>query len=208
MKIVLFGASGMIGSRLLAEALRRGHNVTAVARDPKKITAPSGKISAVAGDATDADSVAALVKGHDVVISAINGTPDAVKQAAHSLIDGVAKAGVKRLLVVGGAGSLEVAPGVSLVSTPEFPAEWKDIALAHADVLQIFRKNQSLDWTYLSPAAFISPGERTGKFRLGGDQLVTDAKGESRISAEDYAVALLDEIEQPKHIRRRFTLAY
>lgn len=208
MKIVLFGASGMIGSRLLAEALRRGHSVTAVTRDPKKITAPSGTVSAVAGDATDANSVAALVKGHEIVISAINGTPDGVKQAAQSLIDGVAKAGVKRLLVVGGAGSLEVAPGVSLVSVPQFPAEWKAIALAHADVLQIFRKNKTLDWTYVSPAAYISPGERTGKFRLGGDQLVTDAKGESRISAEDYAVALLDEVEQPKHIQRRFTAAY
>ena len=208
MKLVLFGASGMIGSRLLAEALRRGHSVTVVVRDPKKFSAPPGAVSVVSGDVTDAASVAVAAKGHDAVLSAVGGTVEVVKAAPRPLLDGLTKAGVKRLLIVGGAGSLEVAPGVQLLATPEFPAAWKGYALAHDEALQTFRKNASIDWSYLSPAAFISPGERTGKFRLGGDQLLTDAKGESRISAEDYAIAFLDEVEKPKHIRRRFTLAY
>jgi uncharacterized protein len=128
-------------------------------------------------------------------------------KVARSLIEGVGKAGVKRLIVVGGAGSLEVAPGVRLVDTPQFPAGWKGIALSHADSLPIYRK-AALDWTYVSPAAFIEPGQRTGKYRTGGDQLLTDAKGESRISAEDFAVAVVDELEQKRHVRKRITVAY
>lgn len=208
MKLVLFGASGMIGSRILSEALRRGHSVTVVVRDPNKFRAPAGAISVITGDVTDAASIAAAVKGHDAVLSAIGGTVEVVKAAAQPLLDGLITARVKRLLVVGGAGSLEVAPGIQLLATPDFPAAWKGYALAHAEALQIFRKNTTLDWSYLSPAALISPGERTGTFRLGDDQLLTDATGQSRISAEDFAVAFLDEVENPKHIRRRFTLAY
>ena len=208
MKVVLYGASGMIGSRILNELLARGHQVTAVVRNPDKVTA-SGPI-VVKGDITDAASVAATAKGQDAAISAY-APPSAqvglLQDAARSLLAGLEKAGVKRLLMVGGAGSLEVAPGVQLVDTPEFPAAWKAIALAHRDVL-LSLKTSSLDWAYLSPAAFIQPGERTGSFRLGTTQLVTDTKGESRISAEDFAVAMVDELEKPRHLRQQFTAAY
>ena len=139
--------------------------------------------------------------GHDDVAKLVT--------VAHVLIAGVTAAGVARLIVVGGAGSLEVAPGLKLVDTPEFPAAWKGLALAAGEALDVFRAEaNALEWTYFSPAAFIQPGARTGTFRLGGDQLVTDANGESKISAEDYAIALIDELEQPAHIRQRFTAAY
>lgn len=208
MNVVLFGASGMIGSRILAELTRRGHAVTAVTRNPDKIAAPG--VKTVKGDVTDRTSVAAAVKGADAVISAYAPPHEAVATldaATSALIAGLTEAGVKRLLVVGGAGSLEVSPGVQLVDTPNFPAAWKGIALAHRDVLPIL-KASDLDWSCLSPAAFIQPGERTGKFRLGTTRLITDAKGESRISAEDYAIVLVDELEQPKHLRQQFTAAY
>ncbi len=208
MNVVLFGASGMIGSRVLAELLRRGHNVTAVARNPEKISATGARTAK--GDVTDAASVAAIAKGADAIISAYAPPHSAVNtvfDATHALIAGLNAAGVSRLLVVGGAGSLEVAPGLQLVDAPNFPAEWKPIAQAHRDVLPILRAS-NLDWTYLSPAAFIQPGERTGNFRLGTTKLVTDAKGESRISAEDYAIVLVDELEKPQHIRQQFTAAY
>lgn len=208
MKVVLFGASGTIGSPILAELLHRGHQVTAVVRNPEKVTASGATV--VKGDLTDASSVAAAARGADAAISAY-APPQAqvnlLQDATRALLSGLEKAGVKRVIIVGGAGSLEVAPGVQLVDTPQFPAAWKPIALAHRDVLPILRAS-SLDWTYQSPAAFIQPGERTGKFRLGTTQLVTDANGESRISAEDYAVALVDELEQPRHVRQQFTLAY
>ena len=208
MKVVLYGASGMIGSRILNELLARGHQVTAVVRNPDKVTA-SGAI-VVKGDITDAASVAATATGQDAAISAY-APPSAqvslLQDATRSLLAGLEKAGLRRLLMVGGAGSLEVAAGVQLVDTPEFPAAWKAIALAHRDVL-LSLKTSSLDWTYLSPAAFIQPGERTGSFRLGTTQLVVDEKGESRISAEDFAVAMVDELEKPRHLRQQFTAAY
>ena len=208
MKVVLYGASGMIGSRILSELLSRGHQVTAVVRNPHKVTAPGAVV--VQGDITDSASVAATAKGQDAAISAY--APPAaqaglLQDAIRALLAGLEKAGLKRLLVVGGAGSLEVAPGVQLVDSPQFPAAWKGIALAHRDVLPIL-KDSSLDWSYQSPAALIQPGERTGSFRLGTTQLVTDAKGESRISAEDFAVAMVDELEMPQHLRRQFTAAY
>ncbi len=217
MKIALFGANGTIGSRIATEALRRGHQVTAIARDPAAFGAksqpqPLQDVSVVQGDVTDAASVASAVRGHDVVISAVgpghSGNFPMLVQAAHALVDGLPRAGVKRLLIVGGAGSLEVAPGQRLMDLPAFPAAWLPYARAHAEALDIYRGNTSLDWTYLSPADHILPGERTGSYRTGGDQLVKDAKGESRISAEDYAIALLDEIERPAHVRQRFTVAY
>ncbi|MGA2808121.1 MAG: NAD(P)-dependent oxidoreductase [Terracidiphilus sp.] len=208
MRVVLFGATGMIGSRILQELLSRGHQVTAVVRNPEKVAA--GSATVVKGDVTDAASVAAAAKGAEAAISAYAPPlqqPETILAATRSLLTGLQTAGVRRLIAVGGAGSLEVAPGVQLVDTPEFPEAWKAIALAHRDVLPILR-GASLDWTALSPAAFIQPGERTGKFRLGGTQLVVDQKGESRISAEDYAVALVDELESPKHLRQQFTVAY
>jgi putative NADH-flavin reductase len=208
MKVVLYGASGTIGSRILRELASRGHEVTAVVRNPDKVTAEG--VTVVKGDVTDADSVAATAQGAEAAITAYappQTEVQAVVEAARSLLAGLTTAGVKRVLVVGGAGSLEVAPGLQLVDAPNFPEAWKGIALAHRDVLPILEASK-LDWSYLSPAALIQPGERTGKFRLGGKQLVTDEKGESRISAEDYAVALVDELESPKHVRQQFTLAY
>jgi putative NADH-flavin reductase len=208
MKVVLFGASGMIGSRVLQELVDRGHDVTAVVRTPEKITAAGVRV--LEGDVTDESTVASTTKGADAVISAYappQGHEEAIVKATRSLVAGMNQAGVKRLIFVGGAGSLEVAPGVRLVDTPKFPEAFKAIALAHCDVLPVL-KEADLDWSYLSPAAFIQPGERTGKFRLGGTRLVADDKGESRISAEDYAIALVDELENPTHGRQQFTVAY
>ena len=213
MKIALFGATGTIGQRILQEALRRGHDVTAVARDPSRLAgSQSPRLNAVAGDILDMHAVAATAAGHDAVLSAYGPreeAPQTVVDATRSLIGGLTRAGVKRLVVVGGAGSLEVAPGVLLIDAPQFPAAWKGIAVAHADALKVLQTEAGgLDWTYVSPPALIEPGERTGKFRLGDDQLLTDAQGDSRISAEDYAIALLDEVEKPQHVQRRFTVAY
>jgi putative NADH-flavin reductase len=199
---------GNIGSRILQELLQRGHAVTAVVRNPEKLTAPGVKV--VKGDVTNESSVASVARGADAVVSAFSppaDDPRALLPAMRALLASLTSAEVKRVIVVGGAGSLEIAPGVQLVDAPDFPEAWKGIALAHRDVLPILEAS-SLDWTCLSPAALIQPGERTGKFRLGTTQLVTDAKGESRISAEDYAIALVDELEKPKQIRRQFTVAY
>jgi putative NADH-flavin reductase len=209
MNVVLYGATGMIGSRILQELLTRGHKVTAVVRDPSRVPA-NANVKAVKGDQTDAADVAAKTKGADAIITAYSPGPDAVTKvldATRSLIAGAKQAGVKRVIMVGGAGSLFVAPGVDLIDSGHLPDEWKAIAIAHRDALKILRES-NLDWTSLSPAAFIQPGERTGKFRLGTDNLVADEQHQSKISAEDYAVALVDELEQPKHIRQRFTLAY
>jgi putative NADH-flavin reductase len=208
MKIALYGAGGMIGSRILREALSRGHAVTLVVRDRRKLVPPTGRVLVVEGDVLDPGSVAAAVKGQEAVLSAVGPTPEIITGAARSLIEGLTRAGVRRLVVVGGAGSLEVAPGVLLLQTPDFPAEYAAVAKAHAVALTTFRQNATLEWTFLSPAAMIQPGARTGVFRLGGDQLLVDAAGESRISAEDFAVAFVDEVEKPAHIRRRFTVAY
>jgi uncharacterized protein len=208
MNVVLFGASGMIGSRILHELMRRGHTVTAVVRNPENIKATGSRV--VKGDITDEASVAAIAKGAEAVISAYappQAQPDLIVPATQSLLNGLKKGGVKRVIIVGGAGSLEAAPGVPLVDMPNFPAEFKGIALAHRNLLPIL-KESDFDWSSLSPAALIQPGERTGKFRLGTTRLLSDAKGESRISAEDYAIALVDELENPKHLRQQFTVAY
>ncbi len=211
MKIALFGASGTIGQRIAQEALRRGHQVTAIVRDPAGVQISDPQLTVTQGNVLDPANVAQVAAGHDVVVSAISPrgqSLQAVPDAAHSLLDGVKRAGVKRLVIVGGVGSLEVAPGLRLADTPDFPAAWKGIAQAHHEALDVYRQNSDVDWAYASSAAFIAPGERTGTYRLGTDQLVTDEKGESRISAEDFAVALLDEIEQPRFSRQRFTAAY
>jgi uncharacterized protein len=208
MKVVLYGASGMIGSRILRELLTRGHQVTAVVRNPERLAAPGVRV--LQGDVTEPDSVARTARGADAAISAYappKGDEPVFSAAIHALLEGLAHAGVRRLLVVGGASTLEVAPGVLLVDAPGFPEAYRDIAMAHRDALPILRES-NLDWTYLSPAGMIEPGERTGKFRLGATSLLSDEKGESRISAEDYAIALVDELENPHHIRRQFTVAY
>ena len=203
MKVALIGASGFIGSRLLAELSARGHAVTAIVRNPEKVASLPGVI-AVKGDVFDKDGFAKLIAGHDAVISAVHFTAS----DPQILLAAVKQSGVKRYLVVGGAGSLEVAPGVKLFDTPEFPAIYLDEARKGGVFLELLQQEQGLDWTSLSPSALIQPGERTGKFRLGTDQLLVDAKGNSSISAEDYAIALVDELEKPAHSRRRFTVGY
>lgn len=203
MKVALVGATGFIGSRLLSELTRRGHQVTAIVRNPEKVPA-SSQVVAKKGDAFDKAALAELLKGHDVAISAVH----FLASDADALIGAAKASGVKRYVVVGGAGSLEVAPGVRLIDTPQFPAMYKDEATKGAEFLDRLRGEKELNWTFFSPAALIEPGERTGKFRLGGDQLVVDAQGSSRISAEDYAVALVDELETPKHEDKRFTIGY
>jgi hypothetical protein len=210
MKIALIGATGTIGQRILKEALDRGHQVTAIVRDASRLTTKHDQLNVAIGDVLDPESIAKAAAGHDVVISAIgpkHGDEQALVKAVESLVEGVKRSGVRRLLAVGGAGSLEVAPGVQLVDSPSFPEAWKGIAIAHRDAMEAYKKSD-LDWTVFSPAALIQPGERTGNYRTGTDQLVTDQNGDSRISAEDYAVAMLDEAENPKYIRARFTAAY
>jgi len=208
MNVVLFGATGMIGSRVLKELVSRGHKVTAVVRDPSRVPGEPN-VKAVKGDVLNPAEVAAVVRGSDAVISSYNPLPNAplIVDATKSLIAGLKQAGVKRFIEVGGAGSLFVAPNVRLIDAPDFPEEYRAVADAHADALEVLR-GSDLDWTYFSPALLIQPGERTGKFRLGEDALVADEKGNSRISAEDYAIALVDELENPKYIRRRFTIGY
>jgi len=213
MKIALIGATGFVGSAILKEALDRSHEVAAIVRNPDKLT-PHAKLHTKKGDVYHEDEVARLVAGYDAVISAFNpgwSNPDIYNQqikGARAIIHGVKKAGVKRLLFVGGAGSLEVKPGIQSVDLPGFPAEYKQGALATRDTLNMLREEASLEWSFLSPSADLSPGQRTGKFRLGTDQLLVDAQGDSRISIEDYAMAMIDEVENPKHIRRRFTVGY
>jgi putative NADH-flavin reductase len=208
MRVVLYGASGTIGSRILQELLKRGHAVTAVVRDASKVTASGPGVRQ--GNVLDPASVAATAAGADAAISAYAPPPeDTAKlvEATRSLVAGLKIAGVSRLLTVGGAGSLRVANGGQLMNVPDFPAVWKPIAISHSDALDVLRQ-ADLDWTNFSPAALIQPGERTATFRLGMDDLITDAKGDSRISAEDYAIAMVDELENPQHTRQRFTIGY
>ena len=202
MKVALIGASGQAGSRLLAELTRRGHQVTGIARHPEKIAASPG-VAARKGDVFDKAGIVALIKGHDAVISSVHFTASDPK----ILIEAVRESGVKRYFVVGGAGSLEVAPGVKLIDTPQFPAAHKAEASKGGEFLELLRKENDLEWTFLSPSAMFVAGERTGKFRLGKDQLLTNEKGSS-ISFEDFAIAAVDELEKPAHVRQRFTVGY
>jgi hypothetical protein len=211
--IVLFGSTGMIGQRILAEASSRGHKVTAVVRETSRTGEHRANLSYRTGDIFKPDQVAAAAVDHDVVVSAYGpGTGDAslIVKAAHSLIEGLTRVEPIRLIVVSGAGSLEVKPGVQLVDTPDFPAAGKPAALAHREALDVFRKAgfAEFDWTAISPSAVIEPGTRTGHYRTATDQLIVDAKGVSRISAEDFAVAMIDEIENPKFDGKRFTVGY
>nr|WP_288500696.1 NAD(P)-dependent oxidoreductase [uncultured Pseudomonas sp.] len=203
MKVVILGISGRVGSRLSHELLQRGHQVTGIARDVSNVPAQSG-LTLASADVADVERLVPLLKGHDAVVS----TTRFVGSDASSLIAAVKAAGVPRLLVVGGAGSLEVAPGVALIDTPQFPAAYKEEASAGRDFLNVLRGEQALDWTFLSPSALFEPGQRTGRFRLGSDSLLVDADGNSAISMEDYAIALVDELEQAKHSRKRFTVGY
>ncbi|WP_042272354.1 NAD(P)-dependent oxidoreductase [Paraburkholderia heleia] len=210
LKIALFGATGMVGSRIAAEAARRGHEVSALARQPERVAA-APNIHAAKADLLDAASVAAAVRGHDVVASAYappKDQPGDLLVASRALVEGMRAAGLERLVVVGGAGSLEVAPGKPLVDAEGFPDAYKAIALAHRDAYDYYRTVTDIDWTCFAPAAIIAPGERKGTFRTGANTLIADAKGESRISAEDYAIAFVDELEQGRFIRQIATVAY
>jgi len=215
LKIALFGATGMVGSRIAAEAARRGHKVSALVRQPERVAAASGlagpNILPAKADLLDAASVGAAVRGHDVVASAYAPPKDQLGDlllASRALVEGVRAAGLRRLVVVGGAGSLEVAPGKQLVDTDGFPEAYKAIALAHREAFDYYRTVTDIDWTFFAPAAIIAPGERTGTFRTGAHTLIADANGESRISAEDYAIAFVDELEQGRFIHQIATVAY
>lgn len=203
MKIALIGASGNAGSRILQELSYRGHYVTAIARHPDVI--PTLKnVDDVRGDIKDPEHMAQILRGHDVVISAIHFT----QSDPDELLLAVRNAGVKRYLVVGGAGSLMTPSGVRLLETPEFPPEYLEEAKKGAEFLEILKTEATdLEWTFLSPSAVFVAGDRTGKFRLGRDELLECADG-SCISFEDFAVAMADEIEKPKHVKMRFTVGY
>jgi putative NADH-flavin reductase len=203
MKIAVIGASGNAGSRITTELARRGHSVTAIARHPEKIAAQAN-VTPTRGDVMDQAGLARLLAGHDAAISSVH----FLASDPAKLIGAAKESKVGRYLVVGGAGSLEVAPGVRLVTTPGFPVVYKAEAEKGAAFLDLLRAEKELNWTFLSPSALFTAGERTGKFRLGIDQLLTAADGKSSISFEDFAVALADEIERPVHIRQRFTVGY
>lgn len=208
MNVVVYGATGKAGSRIVAELLLRGHSVTAVARNPADLP-PT--VKAVKDDLGEVNRITAIISGTDTVVSAYAPPPNDTDQliaVTERQIAALHKAGANiRLVVVGGAGSLEVAPGVTVLNSGHLPAEWVPIAASHEKVLRILEKSD-INWTYFSPAAFFTPGERTGKFRLGNNQLISDDQGNSRISMEDYAIALVDELEKPKHPRARFTIGY
>ena len=214
MKVAIIGATGFVGGQILNEALNRGHEVTAVVRRAERLP-QHPNLTAVAADVADIDALAGALAGKDAVIAAFN--PDRTDPGdvfermvagGKAIIAATKKAGVKRLLVVGGAGSLEVAPGLQLIDQPGFPPEWKGGAGGTRQFLYLLKEEPALDWTFLSPAAMLQPGERTGTFRLGGDQMLLDEKGECRISTADYAVAMIDELEDPRHTHRRFCIAY
>lgn len=202
MKVALIGATGRAGSPILRELVRRHHEVTAIVRHPEKIQAQTN-VWPRKGDVFDRDDLAKLLTGHDAVVSAVHFT----QSDPQILIDAVKASGVKRYLVVGGAGSLEVAPGVTLVLTPDFPAAYKDEGIKGGVFLDLLRQERDIDWTFLSPSALLFEGPRTGVFRLGKDQLLTNENGSS-ISFEDYAIALANELEKPAHSRQRFTVGY
>jgi putative NADH-flavin reductase len=210
LRIALFGASGNIGSRIAQEAVRRGHHVTALVRHPERMATVHPNLSIVKGDVTDPVQVEVAARNHDVVASAVAPPMQEMRQlvdAAKSL-SGVSRSTGARVVAVGGAGSLEVAPGVQLLDAPQYPQEWRPIGLAHRDALEVFRRQGGDAWTVISPAALIEPGQRTGRFRWGTDQLVADKAGNSRISMEDYAVAFVDELEQGRNRGKRITVGY
>jgi hypothetical protein len=212
MNITLIGASGFIGSALLNEALSRGHSVTALVTRPEKLAARE-RLVVRKVDVMHSAELAASLAGTDAVISAFSGHAqsdvlDYYVAGMNNTIAAVKQARTPRLLVVGGAGSLEVAPGLALIDTPAFPAAYNATAEGARQALHLLRAEPTLNWTMLSPSAMIAPGTRSASFRLGGDQLLTDAQGTSAISVEDYAVAMIDELEKPAHVRQRFTVGY
>ncbi|MEX6686982.1 NAD(P)-dependent oxidoreductase [Danxiaibacter flavus] len=214
MKIVLIGATGFVGSHLLKEALHRNYDVTAIVRDPSKLAVNDKHLTIVKGDVYNEDELTGLLEGYDVVVSAFNSgwqNPNIYNdflKGSDAINNAAKKAGIRRIIIVGGAGSLFVAPGVQAVDTDAFPAEWKQGALGARDALTNIQKDSSLDWTFLSPPFNLHPGERTASFRIGHDEPIFNEKGESSISVEDLAVALFNELEKGEFIQRRFTVGY
>jgi putative NADH-flavin reductase len=225
MKIALIGGSGFVGKAIARELLDRGHIVTAISRNPGQGLAAGetvggasgGRITGVKGDVFEVDKMAGLLKGHDAVVSAYNPgwtNPEIYAdfmRGSAAIQEAVKRSGVRRLIVIGGAGSLYIKPGVQLVDTPQFPAEYKAGATAARDYLDVLRKEKDLDWTFFSPAIFMNPetaGVRRGQYRLGLENPVFDEAGRSVLSVEDLAVAIVDELEHPKHIKQRFTAGY
>ena len=209
MTITMYGATGRAGSRILRELLSRHHRVQAVAREPRPLELP-GALEVLIDDLSDVSRTIEIIRGSDAVVSAYAPPPndtDRLVTVTQLLVEAIGRSGVARLLMVGGAGSLEVAPGVTLIESGHLPAEWMPIAQSHSKALEVL-KSSTINWTSLSPAAYFEPGERTGRFRLGKDNLIANDKGESRISMEDYAIAIVDEIEQPLHQRSRFSVGY
>ncbi len=212
-KVLVYGATGMIGSRITAELVRRGHVVTAALRDPAKAAGLDPAVRSVVSDQNDLDSVVAAAQGQDLVVSATGAARDGSRppadylQTSQTFFDGLRKAGTTRVVLIGGAGSLEVAPGLALIDAPGFPPEYLAEASVHREVLGLLRASEGLDWTYVSPAAEIAPGERTGAYRKGGDQLLTNAEGHSTVSAEDFAIGVVDVIESGEDVGRRITIA-
>ena len=216
MRVALIGASGFVGSAVLQELIHRGHEVTAIVRHPSRVRSGEG-VQAVAADVTDVAALAEILKGQDAVISAYNGgweNPNIYADhlaGSRSIQEAVQQSGVKRLIVVGGAGSLYSKDGVQLVDTPEFPEFIKAGATAARDYLDLLKQEQQLEWTFFSPAIEMHPGtsgERRGTYRTGTEYPVFDSNGKSILSVEDTAVVLADELEKPTFIRKRFTAAY
>ena len=209
MQIVIFGATGRIGQRILQEALTRGHTVTAALRRTSRLDIAHDRLQTVTADVTIADEVARAADGKDAIISAIgpgpSGDPGVIVAAARAFVVALA-ARPTCLIAVGGAGTLEIRPGVQRLDTPDFPEAYRPSGYAQREALALYRAS-SLDWSYLSPPIIIEPGSRTGVYRTGGDQVLFDQAGRSRISMEDFAVALIDEVEHPRHVRKRFTVA-
>lgn len=219
MKVALIGASGFVGSKILAEALQRGHQVTAIVRNPEKLDASQKNLTVKKTDVLQVDELAKILAGHDVVISSFN--PARGVAGAHvfdlhvnghkAIIAAARKSGVKRFLGVGGAASLKTPEGVELLDSPQFPAAYETFKpgiRGTRELYYLLKQEPSLDWVFIAPSVVIAPGERTGKFRVGKDHVLYNDKGESKISLEDYAVAFVDEMERPKHHNERITIGY
>ena len=203
-RIALIGASGKIGSKIAAELVQRGHTVTGIARNADKVPALAG-VTAAQGDFTQPEALARILAGHDAIISAASFIPDQAEQ----LIASVRGSGVKRFLMVGGAASLHTEPGgPKVIDTIELPDAWKAPVMEGIRTLDLLRNVDDVDWTFFSPAVMIGPGERTGKFRLGKDSVVRDTEGNSKISYDDYAIAMVDELDQGNNLKGRFTIGY
>ena len=215
--VVLIGATGYVGSAILNELVNRGHKVTAVVRDPDKVAVREG-VEAVKEDVTNVEGIAKLAKGKDAVISAYNpgwANPRQYEETLENyplIVEAAKRAGVERLLIVGGAGTLFVKPGLRLMDTGALPEAWMPGVKSLGEFyLNTLTKEEDIDWIFLSPAANLGnlqPGTRTGKYRVGKDELLVDEKGDSFISVEDYAMAMVDELETPKHHKERYTVAY